>query len=128
LTAETICQLDSISAVATGIPGETPAAIPAGYILYTAAPNPSTDRTTIRFDLPETTPVSLDIYDVSGRLVRRLAGGEAMAGGRYAFDWDGRNHQGDPVAGGVYMIRLVTRPGGDDARTVTSKVVINRGR
>jgi hypothetical protein len=114
---------------ATGVPGGETAALPTKYRLDPGAPNPASERTTIRFELPETTPVSLDIFEVSGRLVRRLAGGDALAAGRYAVSWDGRNQRGEPVASGVYLVRLVPGlSGAGDARAVTGKVVIDRAR
>ena len=64
-------------------------------------------NTVNRFDLAQPGDVVLAIYDPSGRLVRRLADGrhEAM---RYALPWDGRDHSGTPVPGGVYFLRLKT--------------------
>ena len=52
----------------------------------------------------------IEIYDLNGRLVRRLDLGGREAGwytsrGRAAY-WDGRNHTGEQVSSGVYVYRL----------------------
>ena len=49
-------------------------------------------------------PATLAIYDVSGRLVRRITG-DLGAG----FVWDGRDGEGRPVPAGVYVHRVATR-------------------
>ena len=47
----------------------------------------------------------LEIYDVGGRLVRRLIGAEQPAG-EYAVNWNGRNARGEMVSTGIYFYRL----------------------
>ena len=66
------------------------------------APNPFALTTTVRFDLTRTEQVDLVIYDVAGRLVRRLASGP-MDPGSYTVLWDGGDERGQPVAPGVYF-------------------------
>ncbi|MBU2501264.1 trypsin-like peptidase domain-containing protein [bacterium] len=80
--------------------------LPAGFALHGAAPNPFNPRTVISFDLPRTAAVSLDVYDVAGRLVRRLIDGETMPAGTRSAVWDGRDGQGRGAAAGVYFYRL----------------------
>ncbi len=69
-------------------------------------PNPFNPRTTISFELWDAMPYSLNIYDVSGRLVRALGKGTAQTAGPYELHWDGRNHRGQLVPSGVYLYRL----------------------
>jgi hypothetical protein len=68
-------------------------------------PNPFNPTTTISFYLPEPGRVRLDVYDVSGALVRTLVEGYASAGAHHPV-WDGRSASGDPVGSGVYFYRL----------------------
>jgi hypothetical protein len=49
--------------------------------------------------------VTLDLYDVSGRLVRNLVRG-ARPAGEYADRWDGRDDEGRKAPAGVYFARL----------------------
>jgi hypothetical protein len=76
-------------------------------LLYPARPNPFTESTEIRFDLPWTAPVTVSIHDVAGRLIRTLADGPQDAGS-HRLVWDGRNAAGSRVAAGVYYYRLET--------------------
>ncbi|MDM7915105.1 MAG: right-handed parallel beta-helix repeat-containing protein, partial [Candidatus Eisenbacteria bacterium] len=59
-------------------------------------PNPSRPATSILFDLPRAASVRLDVFDVSGRLVRRLAEGPFEAGS-HAVAWDARDGSGNPA-------------------------------
>ena len=61
----------------------------------------------IRFVLPRTAVASLEVFDISGRLVRTLATG-ARAAGSQAVRWDGTDGGGRPVGAGVYLLRLET--------------------
>ena len=85
-----------------------------------ATPNPTRADATIRFTTGSGGPVSIAIYDVAGRLVRRLGDGP-LAPGEHALAWDGRDDQGRGVAAGVYMIRIAA-PGG----TATHKLLLAR--
>jgi hypothetical protein len=74
-------------------------------VLHANSPNPFNPETTIRYSLPRATWVRLFVYDVSGRLVRRLDDGMEPAGER-AVTWNGRDDRGTPVGSGVYIYRL----------------------
>src|SRR5690606_39956204 len=50
--------------------------LPVEYILKQNYPNPFNPETRIEFGLPETGPVSLQVYDVMGRLVSTLIDNE----------------------------------------------------
>lgn len=90
---------------------------PAAPRLAAPAPNPFNPQTTIAFTLPESGPVDLSVYDLQGRLVRRLQQG-ALAAGSHARVWNGRNDDGRRIAGGPYMVRLLAAGGFAEARKV----------
>jgi subtilisin-like proprotein convertase family protein len=69
-------------------------------------PNPFNPRTTLAFETARTGAVQLLLYDLRGRLVRRLVDGELPAG-RHEVLWDGRDGQGREQASGVYLARFV---------------------
>ncbi|HXV13836.1 MAG TPA: T9SS type A sorting domain-containing protein, partial [Candidatus Krumholzibacteria bacterium] len=83
-------------------------------------PNPFTGSTELEIGLPASADVSIQVYDVAGRVVReeRLAGRPA---GWQRIALDGRGRDGKPLASGVYFYR-VTAAG----QTVTKKMVIAR--
>ncbi|MCP4545218.1 MAG: hypothetical protein GY835_01980 [bacterium] len=87
-------------------PTAVPPALPAAFVLHANVPNPFNPKTTIRFDLPESAVVDLRIFDLSGRLIRTLRGGEVLPGGAHEVDWHGRGDAGNRVASGVYLCRL----------------------
>jgi hypothetical protein len=91
-----------------------------GLALAQNAPNPLLTQTSIRFVLPQPGPVSLCVFDVRGRLVRRLADGQHGAG-VHTVNWDGRDGRGAQSASGVYFYRLVT-----PAKTLQRKMLVVR--
>jgi hypothetical protein len=76
---------------------------PAG--ITSLSQNPFRDRTEIRWSLPEPGPVTLAVYDVTGRRVATLAHG-AKAAGSHTVTWDGRTDDGWGAASGTYWLRL----------------------
>ena len=84
--------------------------IPEETALLRNYPNPFNPETWIPYQLAEAADVTLMIYDMNGKLVRRLAVGH-QAAGMYqsrsrAVYWDGRNQLGEPVASGLYFYTL----------------------
>ncbi|MBN1825989.1 MAG: PQQ-binding-like beta-propeller repeat protein [Candidatus Eisenbacteria bacterium] len=69
-------------------------------------PNPFNPNTEIRFTLPSEARVSLEIYDVSGRLRRTLLRGERLAAGEVRAAWEGAGDDGRPLPSGVYFYRI----------------------
>lgn len=57
-----------------------PAGGPASLQLRQNFPNPFNDSTVIEYELPRSVEVTIALYDISGRLVRRLYAGPAAAG------------------------------------------------
>lgn len=68
-------------------------------------PNPFNPSTTISYELPESAPVSVVIYDVLGQQVRHLIS-QVNSAGRYSVQWDARDNQGRGVASGVYIAKV----------------------
>ncbi len=68
-------------------------------------PNPFRGSTEIRFALPQPGAVTLCIYDVSGREVRRLLDEVALSGAGAAI-WDGTDASGRDLPAGVYYYRV----------------------
>ncbi len=69
-------------------------------------PNPFNPATTIAYDLPSATTVTLSVYDITGRHIRTLLDGASLEAGRHEVPWDGRDAAGRDVASGVYFYRL----------------------
>ncbi len=93
---------------------------PLALHLAAADPNPFRNATVLRYQLPQATEVSLQVFDLGGRLVRTLVSGPQTPG-RYALSWNGRDDGARPVPSGVYLTRLSA----GNAST-TGKVMITR--
>jgi hypothetical protein len=79
--------------------------VPAEFALLQNAPNPFNPVTVMRYELPVPAHVRIDIYNVSGRLVRTVVDGHREAGYGRAV-WDGTDTAGRKVASGVYMYEM----------------------
>lgn len=81
--------------------------VPRKSFALTASPSPFGLSTQIRWSASAfgSSETSVRVYDLQGRLVRRLVAGKTGAVGGEVV-WDGKNDRGDGVAGGVYIVRL----------------------
>ncbi len=98
-------------------PGNSP---PVKLTLRQNHPNPFNASTAIHFDLPKTSTVRLDIYNIKGQLVKSLLD-HRLTPNCYTVSWDGTNQRGDEVASGIYFYRLQTKTG-----TVSKKMILLR--
>jgi len=78
----------------------TPSSIPRAFVLEQNYPNPFNPSTTIKFELPKASLVSLSVYDILGREVSVLVN-ERRDAGVYEVKFDG-----SALASGVYFYRL----------------------
>ena len=77
----------------------------AGALALRAAPNPAHLETAVQFVLPVAGPAKISLFDVSGRLVRRLLD-RVMPAGSGTVRWTGEDESGRSVQPGVYLLRL----------------------
>jgi len=86
--------------------------LPSQFALLQNSPNPFNPATVIRFSVPEFAPgmigrtrMVLDVYNLRGQQVARLADAAAQPG-IYRREWAGRDAQGRALASGLYFYRL----------------------
>jgi hypothetical protein len=101
----------------TGIEDRVPA--PTELTLQANAPNPFGASTELRIGLPSDGEVSIEVFDVAGRLVARRT--IALPAGWRSVRFDGRDDGGQVLPSGVYFYRV--RAAGS---TLTKKMVIQR--
>src|SRR5206468_13005498 len=86
-----------------------PVSGPAGFGLRAVVPNPfradGGASVAIRFALPKAQPVRVEVFDLDGRSVMRLADGPQGAG-EHVVRWDGRTQAGRAAPPAVYLVRL----------------------
>jgi len=82
-------------------------ALPIEYRLHPNYPNPFNPVSTIRYELPQASDVSLIVYDILGREVARLLD-SYMEPGYHQTVWNGRNASGRELPSGIYIARLIT--------------------
>jgi photosystem II stability/assembly factor-like uncharacterized protein len=79
--------------------------LPAPSRSLTAAPNPFTPHTTIRYTLARRSEVELLVADPAGRVVRTLTR-EAQTAGDHQVAWDGKGDDGRELPSGIYLYIL----------------------
>jgi hypothetical protein len=95
--------------------------IPARFDVPQNYPNPFNPGTTIRYDLPALSEVSLQVFDILGREVATLVDGNQLTG-TYGARFDGSG-----LASGVYIYRLRARPlDGSPALSSVGKMILVR--
>jgi hypothetical protein len=89
---------------ACGTSGVHPA-VPTAVSLSTPFPNPTRGRASIRLDLPSETVVRATLYEVSGRMVRRIAD-RRMPAGSHTLSWGVQDQEGRDMRPGIYFLRV----------------------
>jgi hypothetical protein len=74
--------------------------LPTEFKLYNNYPNPFNPATSIKFDIPQNSFVSLKVYDITGRIVSVLVS-ETKVAGRYEVAFDG-----SAFSSGIYFYRI----------------------
>jgi hypothetical protein len=85
--------------------------IPTGLLSY--YPNPFRSQTTINYALSKSAPVTLEIFNLKGQLIKTIVN-QNQTKGVHAIIWNGSNEQGQPVATGVYLLNMTA---GQDSHT-----------
>jgi hypothetical protein len=80
-----------------------------------AYPNPFNPMTKIAYSVKEAGPVTIEVYNVAGRVVRTLLDTELDGGVEGFVTWDGTNEAGERCASGVYFYRIAA-PGFTESR------------
>ena len=77
------------------------------YVLKQNYPNPFNPNTKIEFKVPANEHVSINVYNLEGRLVKTLIN-QNMMSGQHVVEWNGTNQFGAKVASGMYIYQLKT--------------------
>ena len=93
-------------------------AVPAEFGLSQNYPNPFNPTTTIDINVATDSYISLNIYDINGRLVSTLAD-DNYDTGYHSFIWNGLDQYGNQASAGIYFYSLQTKE-----MTLTKKMIL----
>ena len=79
--------------------------MPIQYALHQNYPNPFNPITTLRYDIPEDSYVTIIIYDMLGRQVKTIINQTQDAGFK-TIQWNATNDYGKPVSAGIYLYQI----------------------
>ena len=97
-----ICDVQGAPTITTDTPGNNDGRL---FNFMSLANNPMrTGSATVDFGLARAERVKIQIFDVSGRLVRTLAD-RGFTAGEHKLTWDGADNAGRQVSRGVYFVR-----------------------
>ena len=83
-------------------------------------PNPFNPKTTARFFVEQAGPVSLEIFNVAGGLVRTIDESAASSGWMEMI-WSGKNDRGEAMPSGIYFLRASSVASSETIRAVLLK-------
>ena len=92
--------------------------LPGDFHLYQNYPNPFNPETNILISIPSKQDVTLVIFDMAGRMIRRVNMNSA-AEGNHIIKWSGLNQNGNLVSAGIYFYRLST-----NSFSMTKKMIL----
>jgi hypothetical protein len=97
-TASDSARYNTVNPVITGIISENE--LPKEFNIYQNYPNPFNPATSIKYDVPKNSFVSIKVYDVTGKQITELVNGE-QAAGVYETTFDASQ-----LASGVYFYKM----------------------
>lgn len=72
---------------------------------FAVYPNPFSNSTTVSFSLQQQQKVSIQVFDLEGRLIKTLVN-EQMPAGVHQITWNATNESGSMIANGIYYLKL----------------------
>ncbi len=97
----------SMNIIRTKVLSQHPSIRLESFSISNIYPNPFNSSTQIEFQIPYPSTVTIDVYDLMGRLVKNILNDQRNAGIEIAT-WDAHDEQGESVVSGVYLIRMRT--------------------
>jgi hypothetical protein len=89
--------------------------IPKNFKLEQNYPNPFNPTTRINFELPDAQKIDLNVYDITGKLIRVLYSGYLTAG-KFSAKFDSEN-----LSSGVYFYSLISQSFKESKKMILTK-------
>jgi hypothetical protein len=89
-------------------------------------PNPFNSMSLIKLSLPEMSRVSVNIFDITGQLVKQIADEDGVKGIK-RYNWNGTDNFNTTLASGVYLVHVRIK-GNESGKTdyLTKKIIYLR--
>ncbi|MDD2889835.1 MAG: Omp28-related outer membrane protein [bacterium] len=96
-------------------------------IMLQNEPNPFKDKVTISYNIPVTSKTSLEVYDITGKLLKTIVNKVETAGHKEVI-WNGKDIKGKEMPSGLYFIKLICLSARQvsEKTELTSKVMLLR--
>jgi hypothetical protein len=94
-----------LESVVVDVADEIHRSTPDVFMLKQNYPNPFNPTTTIWFDISSSNVVSVDIFNVSGQLIKTLMN-QPMLAGQHSVQWDGLDQYDNTASSGIYVARV----------------------
>lgn len=98
----------------------------ADLVPYPSPFDPRIQPVALRYVLDKKCSVSVNIYDMSGRVVRNIVNKESRDPGVNEETWAGANYSGDTLANGVYFCEIVARDEDGEHRRYSSLAIFGK--
>jgi len=82
-----------------------PENLPEEFHFYQNYPNPFNPSTSIKFEMPERSEISVKVYNILGKEIITLIEKE-FSPGSHTIDWEAKDSKGQLLPSGVYLIRF----------------------
>jgi len=86
-------------------PNDKETELPIQFRLEQNYPNPFNSATVIKYHLPDQGKVTIEIFDILGRIILTLMNEKQMKGEK-TVSWNGRDEQGQNVGNGIYFCQV----------------------
>jgi hypothetical protein len=90
-------------------------------------PNPMKDKTWFTFVLPQVPDeLQIRIYTIAGRLIRKInkTAANLNIGFNKSVFWDGRDEDGDQIANGIYLYKMIAKRNGKTSELVSKLAIV----
>ncbi|MBW7887486.1 MAG: right-handed parallel beta-helix repeat-containing protein [Bacteroidetes bacterium] len=96
--------------------------VPATFALEQNFPNPFNPATTIQYQLPKTSAVTITVYNILGQEIKRLVH-EVQTPGFYSVTWNGMDESSSRAASGMYLYRIQAESSGNEPFVKVKKML-----
>ncbi len=81
-------------------------ALPESFQLDQNYPNPFNPTTTIKFGLASPGEVSIEVFNLLGQMVNKIADRQSYPAGSHEILWNARGDHGETLGSGIYFLRV----------------------